>query len=35
MRIANLTTIVAIAFFIAGFASATQESHDHIRAGTR
>ena len=26
MRIANLTTTVAIAFFIAGFASAAQES---------
>ena len=31
MRIANLTTIVAIVFFIAGFASAAQESHDHMK----
>ena len=31
MRIANLTTIVAIAFFIAGFASAAQESHDQMK----
>ena len=31
MRIANLTTMVAIAFFIAGFASAAQESHDHMK----
>ena len=31
MRIANLTTTVAIAFFIAGFALAAQESHDHMQ----